>query len=85
MSFHSRVFREMNVSWTRIVPVFVAAYSICLMFRTTVIVYKAFLLDPYGLGIPVFSTTSLSYALHIPSVPSVYFRTRAVVFRFCGI
>ena len=58
------------------------SYSICFMFRATVRVCKAPLLDPYSLGIPVFSMTSLSYALHIPSVPLVYFRTRAFVFVF---
>ena len=42
--------------------------------------HKAFLLEPYGLGLPVFSTTSRSYALHITLVPSVHFRTRAFVF-----
>ena len=42
------------------------------MFCASVAVCKAFLLDPYGLGATVSSTTTFSYALHIASIPSVY-------------
>ena len=58
-------------------PAFAAARKICFIFPAYVAVYKAFLLDLSALGIPVFSASSLSYALRIASVPAVHFRTRA--------
>ena len=61
-----------------LLPDFVAAYKICFMFPAYAAVYKAFFLDLSVLGIPVFSASSLFYALRIPSVPAVYLRTRAL-------
>ena len=36
--------------------------------------------NPHGLGIPDFSTTSISHAQHIPSVPSKYFTGQVQLF-----
>ena len=59
-----------------LLPDFVAAYKICFILSAYVAAYKAFILD-LSVGKPVFSASSLSYALRIASVSAVYFSTRA--------